>query len=179
MDCFQILQIPRAPWIDEAATRDQFQRMAGAVHPDAGHSNPEAFVALNHAWQTLKSPTTRLRHFLELEHPEVLAAAPSHPAISGDLFMEVAAAQQEATSVCGKLAAAQSPLTRAVLESARAACKKRIDGVSAKVAAEIGAIHLRVQAKEQTPTALAACLGELVFLEKWAAQLREKALGLA
>lgn len=179
MDYFQILQVPRAPWLDEAVVRDQFQRLAGAVHPDSGNPSSEAFVALNQAWQTLKSPTARLRHYLELEHPEALAAAPSHPAISGDLFMEVAGAQQEATSVAAKLAAAQSPLTRAVLESARSAGKRRIDGVNAKVVAEIGAIHLRIQAQDQTPATLAAYLGEMVFLEKWAAQLREKALGLA
>ena len=179
VDCFQILQLPRAPWFDEGVARDQFQRLAAAVHPDSGHANGDAFVALNHAWTVLKSPTSRLRHYLELEHPEALAAASPNPAVSADLFMDVAGIQQEAAAVASKLSAAQSPLARAVLEGARASVRAKLDAISACVGSEITALHQRLQSAEQTPAALAACLGELVFLEKWAAQLRERALALA
>jgi curved DNA-binding protein CbpA len=179
VDCFQILQLPRAPWLDEDAARDQFQRLAATVHPDAAQGNSSAFVALNHAWQVLKAPTSRLRHYLELEYPETLAAAAPNPAISGDLFMDVAGIQQEAASLASKLAAAQSPLARAVLEGARVKTRAKLDSVSERVGNEIAAIHERIQTPNAAPAALAACLGELVFLEKWAAQLRERAVALS
>lgn len=179
MDCFQLLQLPRAPWLNEDVARDQFQRLAATVHPDSGHADPSAFVALNHAWQVLKAPTSRLRHFLELEHPDALASAAPNPAISGDLFMDVASVQQEAAAVASKLAGAQSPLARAVLEATRAKTSANLDSISKRVGNEIAAIHQRLQTPGATPTILAACLGELVFLEKWATQLRERALALA
>lgn len=174
MDCFAILQLPRSPWLDEAVVRDQFQRLAATVHPDAGHTDPAAFVALNHAWQTLRSPTSRLRHYLELEHPETLAKLPQNTA--ADLFMDVAAAQQEAAAVASKLSTATSPLTRALLESARSSAKARLNSVLAKITAKVSAVHQQLQSGTLESAPLSACLSELVFLEKWSGQLRERAL---
>src|SRR5687767_12320529 len=89
-DCFQLLELPRQPWLDEDRVREQFQRLAGAAHPDGASGDNAQFVALNQAWQTLRSPTARLRHYLELAHPEVLPPAGTSSAVSADLFMDIA-----------------------------------------------------------------------------------------
>src|SRR5688572_4435679 len=122
-DCFQLLELPRQPWLDEDVVRAQFQRLAGAAHPDGQQGDNAQFVALNQAWQTLRSPTTRLRHFLEITHPEALQHATSNPAASADLFMDIAEAQQRANAIAARLAEAKSPLARAVLEPERLAAR--------------------------------------------------------
>ena len=90
LDCFQILEIPRQPWIDDAQLKDHFHRLAAIHHPDTSSGSTSAFSELNTAWQTLREPATCLRHFLSLEHPGVLAIAERTPTDLGDLFMEIA-----------------------------------------------------------------------------------------
>lgn len=178
VDHFAILGVPRCPWLDEALVRDQFQRRAAILHPDGAASESAEFIALNSAWQCLRSPTARLRHYLELEHPEVLQSPPGTAPVSGDLFMQVAEAQQQAGVVSARFADAKIPLARALLEPQRVTTRALVDAVAARVAAQIAALHQRVQAPDATSADLAECLGHLAFLEKWSAQLRERAFAL-
>jgi hypothetical protein len=178
VDCFQLLELPRRPWLDEKEVRAQFQRLAGAAHPDGQQGNNAQFVALNQAWQTLRSPTTRLRHYLELTDPEALQNTASSPAVSADLFMEIAEAQQRANAIAARWAEAKSPLARAILEPERMATRKQLEALASKVAEESNRLHRQLQADAHLPAQLAAALSQLIFLEKWSGQLRERLVAL-
>src|SRR5690348_8355916 len=127
LDYFALLEMPRQPWLEEDAVRAQFQRLAAAAHPDGGGGDSARFVALNEAWQTLRSPTTCLRHYLELTNPELLRPSGAMAGSNGDLFMDIAEAQQRATAVAARIAEARTPLARAILEPERIAARERLE----------------------------------------------------
>lgn len=177
-DAFEVLQLPRHSWLDEERVREQFQKLAAEAHPDGGHGSESRFVALNEAWQILRSPTARLRHYLELTSPGVLASREPAAPTNADLFMEIAEAQQRATAVAAKLADAKSPLSRAVLEPERLTSRQQLEALHVKVAEETALLHGRIKDANATAAELGNVLKQLVFLEKWSAQLRERLVGL-
>ena len=178
-DYFALLELPRQPWLDEEAVRAQFQRFGATAHPDGGGGDGARFVALNEAWQTLRSPTARLRHYLELAHPELLHSAGGMAGANADLFMQIAEAQQQANSFATRLATTRSPLSRALLETERVALQARLEGLASQVDQQTEEIHKQLRASTADPSQLASALHQLVFLEKWSKQLRERLLGLA
>jgi hypothetical protein len=178
LDCFKILQMPRQPWLDEADVRNRFHQLAADTHPDVAAGESGDFANLNHAWQTLRSPASRLRHFLELEHPGALSSAQFTVPKSPELFMQISELQQTARSTVAKLSEAKSPLTRALLEPQRLAVLRTLEQLEAGVADQIRAVHQVIQSPRASPEALASALNELTFLEKWNAQLRETRFAL-
>ena len=179
LDYFALLELPRQPWLEEEAVRTQFQRLAATAHPDGAGGDGARFVDLNEAWQILRSPTARLRHYLELTHPELLHAAGGMAPANADLFMQIAEAQQQASSFASRLAAVRSPLSRALLETERVALQAQLEGLAARVAQHADGIHAQLRAGNADPVQLGSALHQLVFLEKWSKQLRERLLGLA
>lgn len=172
-----MLSVPRAPWAEPDLLKSRFLEESASRHPDAGGS-AEAFTSLNAAWQTLRHPASLLRHFLELEHPEALAKTPRTPADLGDLFMDIAAARQAAQQFGVQWAAATSPLARSLLEAGRRGLVTRFGGLSTQVATRLDAALAPLIAGERDPAKLTELLARLVFLGKWADQLREASLTL-
>ena len=178
LDCFQILEIPRQPWIDDAQLKDHFHRLAAIHHPDTSSGSTSAFSELNTAWQTLREPATCLRHFLSLEHPGVLAIAERTPTDLGDLFMEIADARQSAQSLIARRNAAAT-LARALMESERITLLSRLDKLAGEILTRIATSHAAIRTPGQPPEALAKILATLSFLEKWTAQLGETKTALS
>jgi curved DNA-binding protein CbpA len=178
-DSFALLGIPRAPWVDAIVVSESFQRLASSTHPDVAGGSGIAFAELNAAWQTLRDPASCLRHYLELEHPSALAFSEKAPPELGDLFMDIAEARQSTQVLATKLAASNSPLSRALLEGERLVAVKRLDALSAQIASRHAAATATLRAPDVAPEALAVSLGMLIFLQKWAAQLKESTLALA
>src|SRR5688572_32957528 len=76
IDHFAALSEPRRPWLDVEKLKNRFHILAAARHPDRGAMNdPERFASLNTSYNVLRDHATRLRHLLELEHPEATAAS--------------------------------------------------------------------------------------------------------
>jgi len=177
-DHFAALSLPRSPWLDAEMLKRRFHERSASAHPDAGGS-VAAFAALNEAWQVLRDPATRLRHYLEWEHPESLPLAAATPADLGDLFMDVASARQEAQRLAGKLAAAASPLARSLLAGEKQTRLARLEALRERIQAPLETAHATLAAGERDPAQLAALLARMVFLGKWSAQLRESILALS
>ena len=177
-DHFAAFDLPRAPWLDAEALKEKFHRLSAQRHPDAPGGSGAAFSKLNAAWQVLREPASRLRHYLELDHPGALAAAAQTPAELSDLFMNIAAFHQDAQRFATRKAAATSPLTRALLEPERVTLRARLESLAADVAARVAAITARLRDENLSPDALATLLASLVFLGKWAPQLAEARLAL-
>jgi curved DNA-binding protein CbpA len=176
-DHFAALQIRRAAWLEPEEVKERFFRLSAVQHPDAGGS-AAAFTDLNAAWQVLRDPAARLRHFLELEHPEALAIAARTPAELGDLFMGIAAARQTTQQLAARLSSASSPLSRSLLESERRSWLAKLETLHREVAHRLDLAQSALRSGRPGPAELATLLAHLVFLGKWDAQLQESLLGL-
>jgi hypothetical protein len=179
LDYFALLEVPRQPWLEEDAVRAQFQRLAATAHPDGLGGDNARFVALNEAWQALRSPTARLRHYLELTNPDALQSSGSMAGVNGDLFMEIAEAQQRATAIGASLAEARTPVARAILEIERIAARERLEQLMSRVSAQMDVIYRKLREEGPDAAELASALNQLVFLEKWNNQLRERMVALS
>ena len=175
-DHFAALGLPRQPWFDADTVRAQFQKLASVSHPDAGTGNEQQFVALNEAWQILQSPTTRLRHFLELEYPAEARAV--LPPADPELFLQIAEQQQRAAQLAARLAEAKSPIARAVLEPQRKACKDALAALVTEVKERQARLHAELQGSGRSAAELGEILHNLLFLERWFNQLREREIAL-
>ena len=74
-DHFSLFNEPRRLWLEPELLKEKFFVLSNSVHPDRVHHLGEAeraaaqehYVALNAAYQCLREPRSRLRHWLELE----------------------------------------------------------------------------------------------------------------
>lgn len=152
-DSFSQLSFPHRPWLDADEVRAAFQRLAASAHPDRSGSAAD-FAELTRAYNTLREPTSRLRHFLALEGPD-LAAAPMPPDLV-EWFPRVAQALQQT---------ATAETTLAELTTLREAAL-----------AQVREIDSRWNAADFPE--LARLLARLGFLDKWTHQLSEALLAL-
>ena len=172
-DHFAVLGIPRAAWVDAEELKERFHRLSTERHPDAAGGSGAAFTELNAAWQALREPAGCLRHFLELEHPQLLATAGQTPPELADLFMDIAAFRQTAQKFGVKFAAASSPLTKAMLEPERMALRARLAALTSETEARTARIISALRNDALPPPQLALVLSSLVFLGKWSVLLAE------
>ncbi len=177
-DHFAVLGLPRAAWVDAEELKSRFHKLSAERHPDAAGGDGAAFTELNAAWQALREPAGCLRHFLELVHPEALAAAGETPPELADLFMRIAGFRQAAQQFGMKLEAATSPVTKAVLEGERVVFRSRLEELVAEVQTRTAECMTTLRSEWTEPAQLATLLASLVFLAKWSTQLHEIQLGL-
>ena len=177
-DHFATFGLPRAPWLDAEDLKQRFHRLSAQRHPDSHGGSGAAFSELNAAWQILRAPAARLRHFLELEHPAALATPAQTPPELAAMFMDIAAFFQDARRFAARRDAAASPLARALLEPERIALRAGLDSLTAAVATLSDAITTRLRDEKPAPDDLARLLASLVVFEKWTPQLAEARLSL-
>jgi curved DNA-binding protein CbpA len=176
-DHFAVLGIPRSPWVDADELKERFLRLGARHHPDAPTGSGPAFTELNAALQALRDPAKCLRHYLELEHPGLLAESGQTPHELADLFMDIAAFRQDAQRFTVRLSAAGA-LARALLEPERIALRTRLEDLASNVAARTEQIVTALRSGQTDPGGLATLLASLVFLGKWSAHLAEARLAL-
>ena len=176
-DHFATLQQSRRPWLDAAALKDTFHRLSAQQHPDTAGGDVDSFAALNAAWQTLREPASRLRHLIELEAPGLLARPVQIPPALADTFMRIAALRRTLEDFRKKLAAASTPLARALLAAEQRTLRSALESALADLAAahERALAELRAldAAWPASLDALAALQQQLAFLSKWSTDLRE------
>lgn len=180
-DHFAILSQPRRPWLDAEALKNCFHRASAACHPDvAGSGDAAEFSAANTAYSALRDPVRRLRHLLELEAPDQLAAAAPVPPALAELFMRLAELRA-ALAAFHKKEAAAGALTRAVLTEERLALGPRVLALHAELEtahdaalADLRALDAEWDARPaNAPARLAALHQRFAYLSKWRAQLGE------
>lgn len=139
MDAFEVLGLPRRPWLDIRDVRAAFQRLSRDLHPDAAGGDAGRFVELNAAHATLSHPGARLRLLAGESMPGAEGASSTGDA---DLFMIVGAIVQKARALRTKAIGATSALSRALL----AADASRVCG---DIEAGLGQISVALNAAEQ------------------------------
>lgn len=187
MDAFALLGLPRRAALSAEEIRRAFQQAGAAQHPDAADDDAArvertaAFTALNEAHTTLLSLPRRLRHLLELEHPQL--AAQKSGAVLDDrmmaLFSLTGSAVQRAAEIQARKQKASSALAKAMLagpemqaQEALEAATQEVEAARAALEEELTALDTARAAGSDTGTALQSCAARAGFLEKWHAQLR-------
>jgi curved DNA-binding protein CbpA len=172
MDGFKCLGLERRLQIDDEALSAAFRDAGKRKHPDHGGS-VEEFEEIEQAHRMLKSPGSRLRHWLELE------------GISGDLrgsvgselmtiFTELGDLLQQADALIRERDAAASALAKAMLEGRTQELRDGLEGMVAKLEAMVGervACFADIESGNRDGWELAR---ELTFLSKWQGQVRER-----
>lgn len=203
-DAFARLGFPRRPWLDAAEVRERFLRATAAAHPDRVHgadaaartAAQAAYTALNAAQRTLSSPRLRAEHLLELETGAKPAGIQRVPADVMALFTDLAARLREADQHLARLADAAAPLVRAghfaaglELTERLQAALGQVQDFSAQAEAALAALNPAWEAADPLAgearraalplASLEEAFRRLVFLDRWAGQLRGRLTDLA
>jgi hypothetical protein len=177
MDAFDMLGLPRRPWLDAAAVRAAFQERARALHPDAESGDAEEFARLNAAQAALSHPATRLRLLVEEAVPRGAAAT------DADLFLRIGAAVQEARGVRARLDEATSPLARALLAAEIAEVRPELAACAEAVEAALAGAEEELRSLDEAwpdvaSEALAGLATRFERLLRWRKELSDRILEL-
>lgn len=171
-NAFEILGIRMDPVLDEETLRDAFRAAGKPAHPDSGGSE-DGFAALRTAFETLSSPSKRLRHWLELHDVPIESRGTVTPELM-DLFASIGGITQQAESVIRKREDARSALALALTERAAQNSREQIEQALVQVEAAITRECDKFPRYREQPESIEASttVRNLGFLEKWRASLR-------
>ncbi len=168
---FKLLNIEQNIHIDQDTLAKNHQKIAAEHHPDNPKNNngDTQYQNINRAYKTLKSPSKRLIHIIELTGMpfEKRGKVSDHLL---DLFMSTAQILQESDAIIKKKSATTSYLVKALLESetqiTQELISKQIEIIEKETTSALN------KAKETNNLTNSA--RDLAFLEKWQAQLKER-----
>lgn len=168
---FTLLNIPQAIHINLENLSSNHQKIAAKHHPDNPNNNSDdtQYQRINTAYKTLKSPSKRLVHLIELAGiPYEKRGTVSDHLM--DLFMSTAQTLQDADAFLRKKSTATTHLAKALLESETQIIQERISEKIDSIENE-KILTLNQATKQENLTNSAR---DLAFLEKWQAQLKER-----
>lgn len=170
MNAFSSLQLPCSLRIDDASLREAYR----TASKDAEDESAQATVTA--AYQLLRSPASRLRHWLELQGLE----GDSRGVIDGELvdwFGQIGAVIQETDELLRRREQCQSALAKAMMENEMQAGRLRIEQWQARLqewlTQKMG-LFAGIEAGSLSAAEAWVCVRDLSFIEKWQHQLRER-----
>lgn len=173
-NAFEILGIQPGLTLDDESLRAAFREAGKRAHPDAGGGD-EAFAKLREAFETVSSPSRRLKHWLELRGTPAEARGAVDPPLM-DLFAEVGEVTQRAAALVRKRAETKSALALAMLERETHLCRELVEKslrqVESAIANECSVFPEIENQAAVDVTAASKTARNLAFLEKWRAGLR-------
>jgi curved DNA-binding protein CbpA len=180
-DAFDVLGIERRLTLSDEYLRERYQTLSKTRHPDAQGSEA-LFRELTEAYELLRSPGRRLRHWLEVGGVEGDPRG-TIDATLVSIFGEVGAALQHADAFIRRREAARTALSRALLEREAGVRRAQLEAALARVEAQIAAQlddfgRLEEDGQQMAADEAWTAARNLGFLEKWRAQLRERFGGL-
>lgn len=170
MDAFSQLNLPHTLSVDEATLREAYRTASKET------SGEEIQAAVTAAYQLLRSPAARLRHWLELHGH----AGESRGVIDGELvdwFGQIGAVIQETDALLRRRESCQTALAKAMMENEVQEGRQRIEmwqtRLQAWMAEKMQAFP-GIESGEVSAAAAWVCVRDLNFIEKWQQQLRER-----
>ena len=181
-DAFAIFGLERALTIDDSELESTWKELSRAHHPDQENGDTDRSATVNRAYDTLRFPSRRLRHWLELQDVTIGRQAAIEPALM-DLFAQIGPQLQEADDVLRKRKAASSTLVRALLAEPEMAIQQQLQRLLAQLQRELATTLERFPELEASlpsgdPADSLAVLTRLGFLEKWQQQVQERLMNL-
>lgn len=172
IDAFEELGIKRSLLLEVSDLRESFRERGKLAHPDAG-GGMEAFLRLQQSLALLSEPSSRLRHWLELNGVEGdIRGAISLSLV--DFFDEISRRLAKADALIRERKAASSHLAKALLEGRVHACREELEDLQGRIS-------------EMTEERVAGFGGiergeidgwkvarDLAFLGKWMNQVKER-----
>lgn len=180
IDHFALFEKPRRPWLNPEELKETFHRRSAGAHPDRSGSDEE-FADLNAAYSILRDPAQRLRHLLELEHPDALTSDFSVPPAMAEIFIRLATLRRALDAFVEQQSIASTPLAKALLASERFALQRDAERELAVTEAATAQCLDKVaeldalwdERRPETVREIAALQQELMYFGKWNWQLRE------
>ena len=200
-DYFALLDLPRHPWLEPDDVQSRFLARSSVVHPDRVHSRSTdeksaahaQFALLNTAYQTLRDPRQRLRHWLELERGEPLQQLESLPAAAADFYFQIGSLCQQADQFLDRKAkaGAASPLAAVRLFEGAMGLREQVEQLQGILEKKRAALEGEIKSFSReaegrgTPNGPAATAPRLVerleeiyrefsYVARWQNQLRER-----
>lgn len=171
---FEILGLEVRLQLAEEPLRAAFREAGKSAHPDAGGGD-EDFARLQQAFETLASPSRRLKHWLELRGTPAETRGTVDASLM-DLFGWVGEVTQRAEGVIRRRSESKSALGLAMLERETQACIESVEGAMRMVESAIERETARFPEIDAGSIPDLQCLSELArnlaFLEKWRTALR-------
>ena len=182
MDAFELLGMGRGLSVEQDVLRSHYDRKVGEEHPDVG-GEADGFARVREAYETMRSPGRRLRHWLELEGLEWQAGG-QVPAALMEVFGDMGDLMMRVDGLATKKAEAKSALGRSLLEREGMGLADELERMRERVNQMREEAEGRFSGFEETGAE--GCAAEasevartLLFLEKWDVQLRDRWAGLA
>ncbi len=185
-----MLGLAARPWLEPEEIKQAFLREAARCHPDATRGGEDGqFAHVNSAYKTLREPAARLRYLLDQVAPEQGApATASSERVSGlwgDLFMAMAAQQQQLASFLKKKELARSALALALLSGEAAQIRSACAALAVRLEEMWADCSERLREWDRAWPGVDAVAGlevlqkEFNYLARWREQLREALVLLA
>ena len=173
-NAFEALGLNQSLIITQDELNAAFREAGKSVHPDAGGGEGE-FAALQKAYETIASPSRRLRHWLELRGVEVDTRGTIGPEIM-DLFSRLSDVTQRADVHARKKQNMKSALGLAMLEGESHQCREQVEEMNREIESaiqrECGTFQIIEKSDPVDVDLVAEKIRNLVFLEKWQASMR-------
>lgn len=177
MDSFEILSLPRRPFLDEEEIGSAYRKLAGELHPDQASGDAAAFRELGEAAAILRDPSRRLR---ELSG----SVAGNHlPPQAANFFPKVASILQRADTLTAQTAAASTPLSKALLIAPLKSLASDLQTSLSQVREWHATLDQELQQIDHTwpksdPMTLNLLADSFAYAGRWESQLRERELAL-
>jgi curved DNA-binding protein CbpA len=190
IDCFALLDQPRAPWLDLEKVKEAFHQKTLHAHPDVQTTRPATdatFTNLNQAYQVLQDPKKRLHHLLSLEGAAPSSTDQTVPSHLHDLFLAIGALTQRVNLLLEKIQATSNTLSRSLLKSQILQAQGETREVREKIRnlseASLDQLRQINPAWTKNPAEQIESLSDLYFafayLSRWSAQLDEMTFQLS
>ncbi len=175
-DAFAVFGISRRPLVDEAALKETYLKLAADRHPDTSGGDQAEFHLVQEAYKTLRDPTRRLRHLLELAFPAYSKDGGHIP--HAELFLRAGNAVQDARGIWQRFENTSSALARALLSPEIAKALQQIREASGFVQDAEGELATQLEALDArwpdiSPDELSALATAFRFVSRWKSQLSE------
>ncbi|MDQ2824150.1 MAG: DnaJ domain-containing protein [Verrucomicrobiota bacterium] len=136
-DYFALLEQPRKPWLDAEQLKQKYHGLVRVIHPDRQSTEDDAddaeLARINEAYRILADPKLRLHHLLSLEGVSPSTAGQPIPDRLADLFLEISPLLPEIDRLVGEAKAAQSALSKSLLEADIVEKRNRVNALLDRV----------------------------------------------
>lgn len=180
---FAILDLPESAALDDAEVQERFVQLSAACHPDRMEANPDdrqRFTEINEAHRQLRTPGGRLKALLQLRFPDAFAVKRAVPDALLTLFSDIGATLQDADAYVKKKSQATTEISQALLAPQLLEVQRGLSTAQTRLDERQDALAARLPEIERSlkdPAGLEAasrCCRELLYLEKWRSQIRER-----
>lgn len=171
MNAFETFSLQPSLELNTNSLKEIYQNLAASNHPDNG-GEKEQFDLINKHYQELKSPSSRLKLYMQVKGIE----HDPRGAVSNDLmdlFMQVGSLLQSSDAFLRKKSQATSVLAKALLEAESMETQEQLSDLIAVVEEKVESLTSSFTEKLEE-RALPQLARNLAFLEKWQAQLQQR-----